>query len=233
MLRAYLFLLFFIPWTMACSISAILFTLFDPSGRSFHIHARLWSWLSLKVGRTRLKVTGTELIPREQPLIFMGNHQGNFDVLALFHAVPLRFKWLAKEELFNVPIWGHSMRRAGYIPLNRSNGPEALKSLDEAAAAIRGGASVIIFPEGTRTQDGSLLPFKKGGFLLAIKAGVPIIPFTVNGSRQVNPRNRMELYPGEISIRFGAPIPTTGMTGRQRAELMEQVRLAIAENLEL
>lgn len=231
MLRAYLFLLFFVPWTIACSFSAILFTMIDTSGRCYHAHARLWSWLALKMGGARLKVSGTELILVGQPLIFMGNHQSNFDILALYHAIPQRFNWLAKEELFKIPVFGHSMRRAGYISLNRGDGREAIKSLEEAASAIRDGTSLIVFPEGTRTRDGNLLPFKKGAFLLAAKAGVPIIPFTINGSRKVNPRNRLEVYPGEISIRFGAPILPTGPTSRQRAELMGQVRLSIASNL--
>src|SRR6266702_2032354 len=143
MLRAYLFLLFFIPWTFACALSAIIFTLFDPSGRCYHAHARLWSWLGLLAAGVRLKVEGYEQVPLGQPLIFMGNHQGNFDILALFHAIPQRFSWLAKEELFKVPVFGHSMRRAGYIPLNRGDGRDALKSLTAAAAAIRGGTSVI------------------------------------------------------------------------------------------
>jgi 1-acyl-sn-glycerol-3-phosphate acyltransferase len=236
MLRALLFLLFFIPWTLVCALSAIIFTLFDASGRSYHAHARLWSWLALKVGGTRLKVTGTEQIPCGQPVIFMGNHQGNFDVLALFHAIPRRFTWMAKEGLFKVPVVGYSMRRAGYISLDRGNSSAAIKSMENAAAAIRGGSSVIVFPEGTRTHDGSLLPFKKGGFHLAINAGVPIIPFTINGSRRINPRNRMELHPGELSIHFGAPILTTGTSAEQPAELMglmEQVRLAIASHLKV
>lgn len=230
MLRAYLFLLFFFPWTILCSFSAILFTLLDSSGRSYHAHARLWSWLSLRMGGTRLKVSGTERIPRGQPLIFMGNHQSNFDILALYHAIPQRFKWLAKEELFKLPVFGHSMRRAGYVPIKRGNGPEALKSLEEAAAAIRAGGSMVIFPEGTRTPDGKLLPFKKGGFLLALKAGVPIVPFTINGSGRVNPSKRLELYPGEISIQFGTPIAVP--VGKGRTELMEEVRTAIATHLE-
>jgi len=232
MLRAYLFLLFFIPWTFACSLSAIVFTLLDASGAMYHRHARLWSRIGLLVAGVRVRVEGLELIPRDQPLIFMGNHQGNFDILALFLAIPQRFNWLAKEELFKVPVFGLSMRRAGYIPLNRGDGRDSLRSLEAAAAKIRAGASVIVFPEGTRTLDGSLLPFKKGGFLLAGKAGVPIIPFTINGSRQINPRNRIELYPGTLTIRFGAPLVPQGSGGRQREELMEQVRQAIANNLE-
>jgi 1-acyl-sn-glycerol-3-phosphate acyltransferase len=232
MLRAYLFLLFFIPWTFACALSAIIGTIFDANGRLYHAHARLWSRIALLVAGVKVEVSGAELIPRDQPLIFMGNHQGNFDILALFLAIPQRFSWLAKEELFKVPVFGHSMRRAGYIPLKRGDGRDALRSLDIAAARIRTGASVIIFPEGTRTPDGNLLPFKKGGFVLAGKAGVPIVPFTVNGSRQINPRNRIELYPGTLSIRFGTPIPTAGKGGRQREELLVDVRQAIAAQLE-
>jgi 1-acyl-sn-glycerol-3-phosphate acyltransferase len=231
MLRAYLFLLFFIPWTFLCALSAIVFTFIDPGGRAYHRHARLWSRLALLVAGVRVAVEGAELVPRDQPLIFMGNHQGNFDTLALFLAIPRRFSWLAKEELFRVPVFGHSMRRAGYIPLNRGDGREALKSLEAAAAAVRAGASIVIFPEGTRTPDGHLLPFKKGGFLLAAKAGVPIVPFTINGSRSINPRNRLELYPGTITIRFAPPLPVAGREKR-REELMEEVRQAITAGLE-
>jgi 1-acyl-sn-glycerol-3-phosphate acyltransferase len=162
----------------------------------------------------------------------MGNHQGNFDILALFMAIPRKFSWLAKEELFRVPVFGHCLRTIGYIPLNRGDGREALRSLDKAAEKISSGTSVTIFPEGTRTHDGSLLPFKKGGFILAAKAGVPIVPFTINGSRQINPRNRIELYPGTMSIRFGTPIKVEIKGSRQRDELLEQVRHAIAAYLE-
>ena len=232
MLRAYLFLLFFIPWTFVCAFSALIFTLFDSSGTLYHAHARLWSRLALLVAGVRVRVEGLELIPRDQPVIFMGNHQGNFDTLALFKAIPCRFSWLAKEELFRIPVFGHSMQRAGYIPLNRGDGREALRSLETAAAKVRSGASVLIFPEGTRNPDGNLLPFKKGGFILAVKAGVPVVPFTINGSREINPRNRIELYPGTLSIRFGAPIAVDAKGNRQRDELMEQVRQAIAANLE-
>lgn len=231
MLRAYLFLLVFVPLTFVLALSAIVFTLFDPTGSIYHTHAKIWGRLSLWLAGVKLEVTGREKVPVAGPIIFMCNHQGNFDILSLFLAIPRQFSWIAKEELFAIPVFGHSMRRGGYIPLDRSDGRRALKSIEAAAAMIRNGRSVVIFPEGTRSLDGSLLPFKKGGFLLAGKAGVPIVPVTINGSARINPRNRIELYPGTITIRFGEPIPAAE-GGARREQLMEQVRAAIAAGLE-
>jgi 1-acyl-sn-glycerol-3-phosphate acyltransferase len=228
-----LFLLAFIPLTFLLALSAIICSFFDRSGGLYHWHARLWSRIAILLAGVRIEVAGTEKIPADTPVIFMSNHQGNFDIHALFRAIPRRFSWIAKEELFKVPVFGHSMARAGYIPLDRgAGGRRALKSMDKAAALIREGRSVVVFPEGTRTQDGSLLDFKQGGFLLAGKAGVPIVPITINGSMRINPRNRLELYPGTIRIRFADPIPTAGAAGKDRERLMEEVRKAIDGGLE-
>lgn len=233
MLRARWFLLIFIPLTFMFALSAILCSFFDRSGEMYHRHARMWSRVALWLAGVRVEVAGADKIPAGTPVIFMSNHQGNFDIHALFQAIPRRFSWIAKEELFRVPIFGHSMARAGYIPLDRGAvGRRALKSMDAAAALIREGRSVVVFPEGTRTQDGSLLPFKQGGFLLAGKAGVPIVPITINGSMRINPKSRLELYPGTIRIRFADPIPTAGAAGKERERLMEEVRQAIDGGLE-
>ena len=230
MLRARIYLLFFVPYTLLCSLAAVIGGLFDASGRVGHACARVWSLVSLPVAGIKVEVEGLEMVPTEGPVIYMGNHQGNFDILALTRAIPRLFSWVAKEELFRVPVFGAAMRRAGYIPLDRSDGRKALKSMNQAAQRIAAGASVVIFPEGTRTKDGALLPFKRGAFLLAVKAGVPIVPFTINGSRAINPRNRIELRPGTIRITFGAPIDVAGVPEQ---ELLERVRAAIAANLEV
>jgi 1-acyl-sn-glycerol-3-phosphate acyltransferase len=232
MLRARLYLLFFAPFTLLCSVTALCGSLFDPTGAFAHRCARFWSRWGLRFAGITLEVAGEENIPADGPVIFMGNHQGNFDIMALTLAIPRRFSWIAKEELFRVPLFGGAMRRAGYIPLDRSDGRRALKSMDAAAAQIRNGSSVVVFPEGTRTIDGNLLPFKRGGFLLAAKAGVPIVPLTINGSMKINPRNRLELYPGIISIRFAEPVMTAAVKGKDKQELMEQIRTAIAAGLE-
>jgi 1-acyl-sn-glycerol-3-phosphate acyltransferase len=233
MLRARLYqLLFLIPFTLACSLCAVVAGLFDATGRSAHALAKFWSVWLLRVAGIRLEVDGVENVPPEGPVIYMGNHQGNFDINALSLAIPRRFSWIAKEELFRYPLFGTAMKRAGYIPLDRSDGRKALKSIKQAAQRITGGTSVVIFPEGTRTKDGWLLPFKRGGFLLAVKAAVPIVPFTINGSRKINPANasgKLELRPGTISVTFGEPISTAGVP---EAELMNQVREAIAARLE-
>ena len=180
-----------------------------------------------------IEVTGADKIPADTPVIFMSNHQSNFDILALFQGIPQKFAWLAKEELFKVPVFGHSMARAGYIPLDRgASGRRALKNVEKAAKLIREGRSIVIFPEGTRTGDGELLPFKQGGFLLAVKAGVPIVPLTINGSMKINPRNRIELYPGRIRIVVGDPVCVNSAAAHERERLMDEVRRAIDAGLE-
>jgi 1-acyl-sn-glycerol-3-phosphate acyltransferase len=233
MLRAYLFLLIFLPLTFVLALSTIIVTIFDSTGRLYHRHARLWGTLGLLMAGVRVEVAGAERIPADVPLIFMSNHQGNFDILALYRAIPRQFAWIAKEELFNIPVFGHSMRRAGYIPLDRSDGRRALKSVEAAAAAITGGKSVVIFPEGTRTRNGKLLPFKKGGFVLAAKSGAPVVPVTINGSMEINPCTRIALYPGTIRITFGKPIRPSGSDNAARDRLLAQVHAAIDAGLEM
>lgn len=230
MLRARLYLLFLVPFTLFCCLCALAAGLIDASGRSGHACARFWSLWCLRVARIRLAVAGLDGVQPQGPVIYMGNHQGNFDIHALCMAIPRTFSWIAKEELFRVPVFGSAMRRAGYIPLDRSDGRKSLKSMLLAADRIAAGASVVIFPEGTRTVDGSLLPFKRGPFLLAASAGVPIVPFTINGSMERNPRHRLELYPGTIRVSFAPPILTAGVPER---ELMAQVREAVAAGLEV
>lgn len=233
MVRASLYLLFVFPWTFLCSIIALLSTFVERSGRTYHKVALFWSKVCLLAAGVKIEVDGSELIPRDQPVIFMSNHQGNFDILALFQAIPIRFNWLAKEELFKIPLFGRSMQSAGYIPINRGDGRDSLKSLGRAAELVRGGTSIAIFPEGTRSNDGRLLPFKRGGFILASKAAVPIIPVSISGSMKINPPdNLLCILPGVIRIKFSPPIQTTANGAKQQISIMDQVRMAITAGLE-
>jgi len=233
MVRAYLFLALFIPLTFLFAASAIVCTLLDASGRAYAFHARLWARLSLAMAGVRVAVRGAELLP-DGPVIFMSNHQSNFDILALEATMPRRIYWIAKKELFDIPVFGPSMRRGGYIPLDRSDGRKALKSMDNAATIIRTGKSVVMFPEGTRSKDRNLLPFKRGGFLLALKAGVPVVPVTINGSGRINPAGRTRLYRGAITITLHPPLIPAMDLSKAEAEtrLMEQVHGAISSALE-
>lgn len=234
MLRAYLFLSIFIPLTFIFALSALVGTLLDASGRVYAAHARLWARLSLALVAVRVTVIGTEHIPAG-PVIFMSNHQSNFDILALLAAMPRQLYMIAKKELFDIPVFGASMRRGGYIPLDRSDGRRALKSMDNAAAIIRSGKSVVMFPEGTRSTNYQLLPFKRGGFMLAQRAGVPVVPMTINGSGRINPAGRTRIYPGNITITLHPPILPASAASRSEAEssLMAQVHTAISSSLEL
>ena len=233
MIRAYLFLAVFIPITFLFAASAILWTFFDGSGRSYAIHARLWARLALVLAGVRVNVQGAERLP-DGPVIFMSNHQSNFDILALLGTMPRQIYWIAKKELFDIPVFGSSMRRGGYIPLDRSDGRKALKSMDNAAKIIRAGKNVVLFPEGTRSKDRQLLPFKRGGFMLALRAGVPIIPVTINGSGRINPAGRIKLYRGNINIIMHPPVAPPANTTKAAAEtgLMELVRNSITSALE-
>ena len=233
MIRAYVYLTVFIPLTFLFSVSAFISTLFDSSGRIYSWHARLWARLALALNLVKVTVNGTEHLP-DGPVVFMSNHQSNFDILSLLAAMPRRFHWIAKKELFEIPVFGPSMRRGGYIPLDRGDGRKALQSIDEAAATIHQGKSVVLFPEGTRTQDGNLLPFKRGGFILARKADVPVIPVTINGSGRINPANKIRLYSGDITITLHPPVLAPQGLRRSEAEtwMMEAVRGRIDSVLE-
>ncbi len=232
MIRGAIFLLLFIPFTLFIIVTGVPVTFFDPSRSFLHKYAGLWARFGLFLAGVRLKVENVDKVPMGQPLIFMGNHQSNFDILALYAALPVHFSWIAKEELFRIPFFGFAMRRAGYIPLDRGDGRRALKSMEEAARKIRNGVSVIVFPEGTRSRDGNLLPVKRGGFLLAARAGVPIVPFTINGTDRINPAKTLKLCRGEVKIQFSDLISTAGSTGKKRDDLIDRVRDAIELGLE-
>jgi len=234
MLRAYLYLAVFIPLTALFALSASIFTLFDSSGRSYAVHARLWAKLALALNNTPVELRGVGNLP-DGPFILMSNHQSNFDILSLIATIPRRVYWIAKKELFDIPVFGPSMRRGGYIPLDRSDGRKALKSMENAAAMIRQGSSVVMFPEGTRSRDGQLLPFKRGGFMLAVRAGVPVIPVTINGSGRVNPGGVIRLYSGKIALTLHPRIDVPDEMKKSAAEewLMGRVREAIASGLEV
>ena len=234
MVRAYLYLLVFIPITTLFAASAIIFTLFDSSGRNYAFHARWWARIGLALNNTSVELLGAEYLPGG-PFILMSNHQSNFDILSLIATIPRRIYWIAKKELFDIPIFGYSMRRGGYIPLDRSDGRKALKSMENAAAIIRQGSSVVMFPEGTRSRDGQLLPFKRGGFMLAVRAGVPVIPVTINGSGRVNPGGLLRLYSGKITLTLHPRITIPDGMKKSAAEewLMERVQGAIASGLEV
>jgi 1-acyl-sn-glycerol-3-phosphate acyltransferase len=162
----------------------------------------------------------------------MSNHQSNFDIPVLLAYLDTQFRWLAKAELFKIPIFGSSMKRAGYISINRSNRRSAFESLKEAARKIRNGVSVLIFPEGTRSRDGNIRAFKKGGFVLAVDSGVPVVPIVIHGTWSIMSKKGIRIKPGNVVIEILKPIETSDYTRKTKDDLMGQVSQAICRSFE-
>jgi 1-acyl-sn-glycerol-3-phosphate acyltransferase len=219
--------------TLVLGIFTLLSYPFDRKGRIGHHCARLWGRVALLANGVKVKVEGLELIKGKGPFIFMSNHQGSYDIFVLLGHLPFQFKWLVKKELFSIPFFGWAMGAAGYISLDRQGSRETVEAMNQAAQRIREGMSVAIFPEGSRSPDGSIQPFKKGGFTLAMKSKVPIIPISITGSREIMPKDRLTASSGEIRIKIGSPIETENYSLKDRSLLMETVNEAISKNFEL
>ena len=216
--------------TLGLGFLAFLTYPFDRKGRAVHRYARLWGKIALLANRVKVKLEGIEHIKGEGPYIFMSNHQGYFDVFALLGRLPFQFKWLVKKELFSIPILGWTMAAAGYINIDREGTRKTVEALNEAAQKIREGMSILIFPEGSRSPDGSIQSFKKGGFTLAIKSRVPIVPIAITGTREIMPKGKLTVAAGEIRIQMSHPIPTQSYSLKDREALIKKVNQAISEN---
>ncbi|MDX9709749.1 MAG: lysophospholipid acyltransferase family protein [Trichloromonas sp.] len=230
MVRTLFYFATLIPWTLFVIVTGVPLSFISPD--YLHNYARLWARVGLRLAGVRLKVSGREHLRAGEPVIYMSNHASNFDILALFAGLPGQFRWLAKEELFRIPLFGLAMRRAGYIPLDRSDRRKALHSMTEAAKRIRGGASVVIFPEGTRSADGILQPFKKGGFLIALKAGVPVQPVAISGSFAVMPKSSRRIHGGLIEVRILPAIATAELAAADTEKLLATVQGRIESAVE-
>jgi 1-acyl-sn-glycerol-3-phosphate acyltransferase len=203
----------------------------DPSGNSLHYIGKFWARLNIFLGFCRVKVKGRAHVDPEKAYIVMSNHQSFFDVWALIAGLPLQLRWVVKAEIRKTPVFGYALQRMGHIYVDRVRGDGIRRSIEKAALKVKENASVALFPEGTRSEDGKLLRFRKGGFVLAQKSGCPILPITINGSRFVLPKNTLDLLPGKIEIRIHRPIdfsPTLDLN-----DTLRTVEKAINEGLEL
>ena len=216
--------------TLILGSLVILAYLFDRSGKRGHRIARRWAKIVLWTTGVRVSIEGTGQVPKEGSYIFMSNHQGSYDIFALHGHLPFDFKWLAKKELFSIPFFGWTMAAAGYVSIDREGNRDTVKAMNEAAQKIRDGMSLLIFPEGSRSPDGSIQPFKKGGFSLAIKSKAPIVPVSIAGSREIMPKGQKVANPGRIRIRLGEPIETRDCTLKDWSVLMKKVAEVISEN---
>ncbi len=220
--------LVFLVVTLIAALVACVLAIFQLANAA-HVVARTWGRTLLFCSGVKVHVHQRENLHRGGPVIVMSNHQSLFDVLVMYAALDIQFRWMAKDSIFKIPLFGWAMAGAGYIPVVRDDKKKALHALFEAAEKIQGGKSVIIFPEGTRGYpDGGMRPFKKGGFILAKKAGVVIQPLTIEGARRIVPKQKEHLlqriHGGTVDVYIHAPIAPAAFAKRSVDQLSETLR---------
>jgi len=222
--------------TIPVASTIVFLGLFDRYGRRYGRHvdriSRFWSQMILRIGGITLNVNGLDQLDPTRQYIFMVNHQSNIDIPVLFYGLAaFQLRWIAKREALWVPLFGWAMWAAKHIAVNRSDRFDALSSLKKAQQRMAGGVSVVVFPEGTRSPDGRLLPFKRGGILLAVKTRAPIVPVTINGSYRILPKGDWRIRAGEIEVTVGAPLSMINYRLGTLRALTAQVRDFIEKNL--
>jgi 1-acyl-sn-glycerol-3-phosphate acyltransferase len=192
--------------------------------------ARNWSESFIRSSGSTVRITGEDRLIRDSAQIIVSNHESWFDVFALAARLPVRYRFVAKEELERVPLFGPAWKTCGHISIRRQDRSAAVESLDEAGTQVKEHrVTIVMFPEGTRSATGRLEPFRKGAFALAIQAGIPIVPVAVVGSRRVQPKGSWRITPGEIEIRIGEPIRVDGLSFEDRDRLRDAAWAAVAE----
>jgi 1-acyl-sn-glycerol-3-phosphate acyltransferase len=212
------------------SVIAILTSFVSAGGETPHKVGRIWAKCILAASNIKVTVKGLSNLNPNESYIYMPNHMSNFDIPVLQAYLPVQFRWLAKAELFKIPIFGYAMQQEGYISINRFDRSSAIQSLNNAAEKIKNGVSVIIFPEGTRSRENNIQPFKKGGFVLAVDSGVPIIPVIIHGTWEIMQKKQILVKPGHVVLEIKKPINTLDYTRKTKDDLMEKVRNIILES---
>jgi len=229
---SFFFLIQFLLNTLLLGLFVTLITFLTTRRNFVYRVGGFWSRLNLALTGVKVTVSGMENIEADQPYVVMANHQSLYDVWALIGYLPMQLRWVIKFELRRVPVFGLGCHRMGHIFIQRGVSEQARTSLEEAAAKIRNGTSVFFFPEGTRSPDGRLLKFKRGGFHVAQVAGVPILPITVNGGIKILRRSSLWLRPGRMEIIIHPAVAMTeGEGNANRNLLLEEVRATIERDL--
>ncbi|MDY7096002.1 MAG: lysophospholipid acyltransferase family protein [Acidobacteriota bacterium] len=215
--------------TICCATGSLLTFWVPPRGWMVTVFARLWSHWWLWGSGVRVRRVGSAEAQQLAGGIFLANHVSWYDIPALIVSVPGRVRFMAKRTLFQVPLFGWALHAGGFIPVDREDRSRAKESFQAAIEQLRHGGALILFPEGTRSRDGKVHTFQRGGFLLALKAGLPIVPVGVEGTHTILPRTTLRVRPGTITVHFGEPLDPAEYGLRGRKELMQRVRREVAE----
>ncbi|GJL80322.1 MAG: 1-acyl-sn-glycerol-3-phosphate acyltransferase [Nitrospinaceae bacterium] len=213
--------------SLILGIGALVAACVDPSGNLSHRISSLWARWLCQLNGIRVEIIGLENILQDRAQIFVANHQSFFDIFALSGYVPVQIRWVAKASLFKIPFVGWSMKAAGYISVDRSNRKKAYQSFLATIEKVKQGYSVVIFPEGTRSEDGTIGPFKKGSHLLAIRSKAPMVPLTLIGTGNIIRKNSPVIKPGPIKIVVSPPVYTDFPDTKEGESLLQDIRETI------
>lgn len=220
------------PWTAFMATLAVLAPFFPHSDLLIHHFARIWGLGFLRLTGVKVTIKGLENIPdNKTTALVVSNHQGAYDIILFVSCIPMRIAWIAKRELFKVPIFGRALHAAGYIPVDRGNREKSLNSLKQAAEKIKY-RTVVIFPEGTRTRSGKLGRFKSGATYLASESGAPILPVTITNSYERNPPDTKGISPGVITVYIDELIPTENLDRKQIQTVMDDIHERMNDRIE-
>ena len=217
-------------YTAVLGTLSLFSVLIDRQGHLAHRCARAWAWLILKTTRVSVAIEGLDDLPHDQPYLFLANHQSIYDIPVLFLYLPFQIRILAKASLGRIPFLGGHLRRSGHVLVDRSNpGNSTMLQIKEL---IRQKVSILVFPEGTRSEDGTVARFRAGIVLLAIEAGLPIVPVSVEGTRHVMLKGRLMTCPGHVRVRVLPPIATAGYEPRKARELARVIERQVRTGVE-
>ena len=209
-------LIFFFPVTLSAVLSS--------TGNLAFSFTKMWAWIILKLTGIRPEIRGKNRIIKNRSCVIIANHQSYFDAPAIILTLGIQFRWIAKKELLKIPLFGHALYMSRNIFVDRSNRDKAIKSIHDGVKRLPAGVSILFFAEGTRSPDGMIREFKKGGFITAIEHGFPILPVTVNGSRRILPKGSLVFQPGPVEIVVGNPIHTQNYTLDRLDELIQRTK---------
>jgi len=221
-------------WIVICTstilfgLPAIPLALLPPRGAWFRMLARGWSRVILGASGVRVRVLHAQRLESGRSLVIASNHESFYDIPVLFSVLPMPVRFLAKRNLFRLPIFGWSMAAAGFVPVDRADRSSSFATVEAALEGLQGGSSLIVFPEETRTLTGELLPFKSGAALLALKSGLPLLPLAIAGTFRIQRRGAFRISRSRVAVAVGEPIETAGRPAQDRAALTETLRESVA-----
>jgi 1-acyl-sn-glycerol-3-phosphate acyltransferase len=216
--------------TLIVFFPVIVASMLSNTGNLAFIISKIWAHFMLKTTCVHTVIRGGEKIIKGKSYIIISNHQSDYDILAIVTTLGIQFRWIIKKELLKVPLFGYALYKSRNIFIDRGQGEAAMKSIREGMERLPEGVSLMFFAEGTRSEDGAIQPFKKGGFVMAMEKGIPVLPVTVNGSRKVLPKKSLVFHPGPIEVVISDPIETVGCSIENLQDIMDKTREVIISN---